>query len=202
MDRHVKGRLVKHARRGNVNGMENFLDVFTAIVRLLYIYHLWGVVKWPGLIGQVIQCIEIATGGIGATNLTCKGYLRAVAGNLRDEETLQQASDVVNFTGHVRAALMMAQRVRFKPNDQSSPSRLPPKGPSECLPSTADMVRETFAKVGLAEPSTQDVLEALEQYGIFTDGALLAFRHEMPAKWTRTQGRASQGKADARTIHP
>ena len=64
VERHVKGRLVKHARRGNVNGMENFLDVFTAIVRLLYVYHRRGVVKGPGLVGRVVQCIEVATWGV------------------------------------------------------------------------------------------------------------------------------------------
>jgi hypothetical protein len=178
VERHVKGRLVKHARRGNVNGMENFLDVFTAIVRLLYVYHQRGVVRGPGLVGRVIQCIEIATGGIEAPDLACEGYLLAVADHLRDEETLQQASEQVNFTGHVRAALMIAQKVRFVPNDQSNPYRRPSTGPRECLPTTADLVRDTLAEVGLAEPSWQDVLEALEQYRMFSDGDLLAFRNE------------------------
>jgi hypothetical protein len=178
VERHVKGRLVKHARRGNVNGMENFLDVFTAIVRLLYVYHQRGVVRGPALVGRVIQCIEIATGGVEAPELACQGYLLAVADHLRDEETLQQASEEVNFTGHVRAALLIAQKVRFVPNDQSNPYRRPPTGPRECLPTTADLVRDTLAEVGMAEQSWQDVLEALEQYRMFSDGDLLAFRKE------------------------
>jgi hypothetical protein len=152
--------------------------VFTAIVRLLYVYYLRNVVKGPGLVGGLVQCIEVATGGVDGTDLTCDGYLLAVAENLRDEEDLQQASNAVNFTGHVRAALMIAQKVRFVPNDQSNPYRRPPRGPRECLPTTADMVRDTFAEVGLVEPSWQDVREALEQYRTFPDSDLLAFRNE------------------------
>jgi hypothetical protein len=171
VERHIKGRLVKHARRGNVNGMENFLDVFAAIVRLLYVYHVRGVVKRGGVIGPVVRCIEVATAGVDADDFAGDGYLLAVAENLQDEELLRQASDTVNFAGHVRAALMIAQRVRFDPNesDRYGP---PPKRPSECLPALSSKVREAFAEAGLAEPSRKDVMEALEQYRMFSDKEL------------------------------
>ena len=103
----------------------------------------------------------------------------AVADNLQDEETLQQASEEVNFTGHIRAAPMIAQQVRFLPNDQSNPYLRPPRGPRECLPTTAEMVRNTFAEVGLAEPSWQDVQEAFEQYRVFSDKEMAEFRAEL-----------------------
>ena len=89
VERHVKGRLVKHARRGNVNGMENFLDIFTTIVRLLYVYHVRGVVK--GLVGEVIRCIKVATEGVKEQDLKSDGYLLSLAHNLRDKELRQQA---------------------------------------------------------------------------------------------------------------
>src|SRR3990167_6792316 len=38
VERHERHRLRRHAKHGNVNGMENFLDIFTALVRLLYVY--------------------------------------------------------------------------------------------------------------------------------------------------------------------
>jgi hypothetical protein len=178
VERHVKGRLVKHARRGNVNGMENFLDVFTAIVPLVYVYHVRGVVKRGGVIGSVIRCIEVATAGVATDDLTCDGYLLAVADNLQDGELLQQASDTVNFAGHVRAALMIAQRVRFVPNesDRYGP---PPKRPRECLASVSSKLRDAFAEAGLAEPSRKDVMEALEQYRMFTDKDLSELRAEL-----------------------
>ncbi len=177
VERHIKGRLVKHARRGNVNGMENFLDVFTAIVRLVYVYHVRGVVKRGGVIGPVIRCIEVATAGVDSEDLTCNGYLLAVADNLQDEDVLQQASETVNFAGHIRAALMIAQRVRFDPkeSDRHGP---PPKRPRECLPALSSKVREAFAEAGLAEPSRKDVWEALEQYRVFSETELSELRAE------------------------
>lgn len=177
VERHIKGRLVKHARRGNVNGMENFLDVFTAIVRLVYVYHVRGVVKKGGLIGSVIRCIEVATAGVDTDDLSFDGYLLAVADNLRDEELLQEASGTVNFAGHVRAALMIAQRVRFDPkeSDRFGP---PPKRPRECLTTVSSKVREAFGQAGLEEPSRKDVMEALEQYRMFSDKELSELRAE------------------------
>jgi hypothetical protein len=177
VERHIKGRLVKHARRGNVNGMENFLDVFTAIVRLVYVYHVRGVVKRGGLVGSVIRCIEVATAGVDADDLTCDGYLLAVADNLQDDDLLQQASDTGNFAGHIRAALKIVQRVRFVPNEPNQYGPAPTR-PRECLPTLSAQVWETFAEAGLAEPSSDDVMEALEQYRMFTEKELAELRAE------------------------
>jgi hypothetical protein len=177
VNRHIKGPLVKHTRRGNVNGMENFLNVFTAIVRLLYVYYVRGKVKRGGLIGSVIRGIEVATAGVDTDDLTCDGYLLSVADNLQDDDLLQQASDTVNFAGHIRAALMIVQRVRFVPNEPN-PYGPPPRRPRECLRTLSSEVRESFAEAGLAEPSRTDVMEALEQYRMFTDKELSELRSE------------------------
>jgi hypothetical protein len=42
-----------------------------------------------------MPCVEVATAGVEAENLTCYGYLRAVADNLRDEDLHRQVSDTV-----------------------------------------------------------------------------------------------------------
>jgi hypothetical protein len=178
VDRHEKYRLRRHAKRGNINGMENFLDIFTALVRLLYVYHVRGVVKRGGVVGPVICCIEVATAGVNTKDQTFNGYLLAVADNLQDEDVLQQASDKVNFAGHIRAALMIAQRVRFDPkeSDRYGPA---PKRPKDCLPTASSKVRDTFAHVGLAEPSKKDVMDALEQYQMFSDKELTELRADL-----------------------
>jgi hypothetical protein len=177
VERHKRTRLARHARSGNVNGRENFLDIFTAIVRLLYLYHVRNTVKRGGLVGQVIDCIELATSDPAREGASCQGYLFAVAGNLRDRGLLREALESVNFTGHVRAALMIAQKVRFVPNesDRFGP---PPKRPRDCLPGFAASVRAALAKLGLREPSWQDVEDALHQYRMFSDGELSEFRNE------------------------
>jgi hypothetical protein len=208
VERHEKRRLRKHARNGNINGMENFLDILTAMVRLLYVYYLrslaiknrlavdqgqstgyYGksVKKKPKplvtqgqLIGQVCTFIEIATGGIDTDDDYCNGFLLAVSENLNDPELLAEVASKTNFCGEAKAALMIVQKVRFVPNDPSVD--LPPKRPSEGLRSISEKVRDTFAEVGLNEPSNEDVIRALEQYRMFTDKQMAEFRIELEDK--------------------
>jgi hypothetical protein len=180
VERHEKRRLRKHASRGNINGLENFLDIFTAMVRLLYVYHVRGVVTKGQLVGRVCLCLEIATGGIDGENDPCDGYLLSISDNLDDPELLQEVSNTTNFAGGLRAALLIAQKVRFVPNEQSDYGPTP-KRPRECLRTVAQKVRDTFAEVGLAEPSKKDVMEALEQYRMFSDKDLADFRAEIEA---------------------
>lgn len=37
VDQHDKYKLRKHAESGNINGMDNFFDILTTLIRLLYI---------------------------------------------------------------------------------------------------------------------------------------------------------------------
>jgi hypothetical protein len=209
VERHERRRLRKHAKNGNINGMENFLDIFTAMIRLLYVYFLRSLamkdkkaaqhtqfssqygknvekkekllVSQGQLIGHVCTFIEIATGGIETDHDSCNGYLLAVSENLNDDALLQEVSITANFAGEIRAALLMIQKVRFVPNEQVQygPS---PKRPSECLSMLSKKVRDTFAEVGLAEPSNKDVLAALEQYRLFNDKEMAEFRIELEGK--------------------
>ncbi|MHB1425605.1 MAG: hypothetical protein ACYC3I_20750 [Gemmataceae bacterium] len=187
VERHEKRCLRKHARNGNINGMENFLDIFTAMVRLLYVYYVRSpglekkYVTWGQLVGQLCTFIEIATGGIDTETDTCNGFLTAISDNLDDAELLQEVSDATKFVGNIRAALMIAQKVRFNPKEQGLYGP-PPKRPRECLPTLAQKVKGTFAKVGLAEPPKKDILEALEYYCMFTDKEMAEFRNELAGR--------------------
>ena len=181
VERHKRTRLARHARNGNVNGRENFLDILTTIVRLLYVYHLWGKVSRNGLVEQVIDCIELATADSIGKDVPSKGYLFTVADNLRDKGLLREALDSVNFNGHLRAALMIAQKVRFMPNE-SDRFGSPPKRARECLPRCVAALRAAFSKLGLHEPCWQDVAEALQQYRLFSEGDLTKFRNEWPGR--------------------
>jgi hypothetical protein len=184
VERHEKRRLRKYAKSGNINVMENFLDVFTAMVRLLHVFYLRSLgmekkyVTRGQLIGQLHIFIEIATGGIDTEMDTCNGLLSAISDNLDDAELLQEVSDTTNFAGNIWAALMIAQKVRFKPKEQVQFGPAP-KRPSECLPTLAQKVRGTFAKVGLTKPSMKDILEALEHYRMFADTEMAEFRDEL-----------------------
>lgn len=174
VERHFRGRLVKHARRGNVNGMENFIDVFTAVVRLLAVYQKRGVLRKCGVVVLAIkECIEAATFGLDSDGLKCDGYLLSVASNLQDGDLLREVADSVNFAGHVRAALMIAQRMRLRTYGG------PPYKAFEVLPETVSKVRRAFAQSDLVEPSNETVMQLLAQYGAFSDEELSAFRKDL-----------------------
>ena len=194
VDRHEKQRLRKHAKRGNINGMENFLDIFTALIRLLYVYYVRKYVHRLQLIGRLCTYIEIATYGVDTEQDCCEGYLYSVLHNLGDPDYLQEVCDELNFLGHIRAAFVIVQRVRSDPGETVSwgtpPKRpykclptsqagvvllldsggTPPKRkrPYKCLPTYRKSLQEAIRGSGLAEPSKADIMKALGEYNMFS----------------------------------
>jgi hypothetical protein len=178
VDRHEKQRLRRHAKRGNINGIENFLDIFTALVRLIYVYHVRGVVHRNKLIGRVIDYVEIATHGFDTSQDYCEGYLNSVYDNLGDPDYLQEVCDELNFLGHVRAAFVIVQRIRYVP-DEKATWGTPPKRPSECLPDHRKRLREHIKELGLQEPSKASILKALGEYKMFSTVELAEMDKEL-----------------------
>lgn len=178
VDRHEKQRLRKHAKRGNINGMENFLDIFTALVRLLYIYHKRGFVHRLKLIGRICNYVEIATCGFETTEDSSEGFLYSVYDNLGDPEYLQEVCDELNFVGHIRAAFLIVQRIRYLPGETATWGD-PPKRPSQCLPDHRRTLREAIEELELNEPSKTDVRKALEEYKMFSGAELAEFENEI-----------------------
>ncbi|MBI1370748.1 MAG: hypothetical protein GC162_19085 [Planctomycetes bacterium] len=184
-DRHEKSRLRRHAERGNINGMENFLDIFTAVVRLLYVYHTrvdgrgQPVVKAPQLIGRVCRLIEIATSGIDTSHDYCEGYTTSLVVNLNgDLSLLHERSEELNFMGHMCAALLIAQMLRFDPNE------VPIYGPKvtrprECLEHQVKRLHATIVDAEMAAPSKQQVVSALGQYRMLSDDVMTACEGEI-----------------------
>ncbi len=178
VDRHDKQRLRKHAKRGNVNGMENFLDIFTALVRLLYVYHVRGFVHRLKLIGRVCDYVEIATCGLENDQDASEGYLCSVYNNLGDPDYLKEVCNELNFLGHVRAAFLIVQRIRYVPGETSK-WEIPPSRPSECLPDHRKRLREAVKELGLNEPSKADIMKALGEYKMFTAAELTEIEKEI-----------------------
>lgn len=178
VDRHDKKRLRKHAKRGNINGMENFLDIFTALVRLLYVYHVRGFVHRLKLIGRICDYIEIATCGFENAQDASEGYLYSVYDNLGDPDYLQEVCDELNFLGHVRAAFVIVQRLRYVPGEESKWGT-PPSRPSECLPDQRKRLREAIKELDLNEPSKADIMKALGEYKMFSAAELAELEKEI-----------------------
>lgn len=174
-DRHDKKRLRKHAARGNINGIENFLDIFTAIVRLLYVYmcrldtHRRPIVKKPQFIGRVCRMLDIATCGIDERDDQCPGYLVTLQDNLRgDDGLLRERLVEVNYCGHIAAALLLAQIARFNPNE------MPLFGPratrsGDCLGHQVKKVGASVTEAIGQMPSRDQVRQALDQYNMISE---------------------------------
>jgi HKD family nuclease len=183
VDRHEKRRLRRHASLGNINGMENFLDIFSALIRLLYVYYKRGVVKRGKLIGRLCTFIELATVGKESEKEQLDGYLRSVFGSLGgDRDLLQEACDDTNYLSEVRAALLIVQSVRFDPNEKPlGPGVVRPR---EVLPNLAKSITETIREFGLQEPRSKAVQQALDGYRMFTETEIAQLMAEMPSRAT------------------
>lgn len=169
VERHEKKRLRRHAERGNINGMENFVDIVTAMVRLLYVYHVRGVVKPEQLIGRICQILKIASMGIDTTNDYCEGYLNTLASNLAgDKSLLRDRCEQTNLTGNLEAALLIVQFKRYDPNEFNLyGSKL--KSPRQCLPHVLHTMRSGYKVAGLKRPAAAKVADALKQYRMMSD---------------------------------
>ena len=177
VDRHESQRLRKHVKRGNINGMENFLDIFTALVRLLYVYYVRGVVNRHQLIGRICGYLEIATIGTEESEYE-DGYLYNLFENLaHNSHYLQEVINELNFLGHLRAALVIVQKVRFVPGEKAPWGT--PQRPSECLPQKKEQIKDTIKELGLEEPSRQEIIKALQEYNMFTTAKLADLEKEI-----------------------
>jgi hypothetical protein len=70
--------------------------------------------------------------------------------------------------GEICAALLIVQKVRYEPSEKPiyGPA---PKRPRDVLRKWSELVRDTFAEVGVEEPTRENVKIALEQHRMFTN---------------------------------
>lgn len=177
-DRHEKQRLRRHAQRGNINGIENFIDIFSAIIRLLYVYmHRPSstgdiLVKKFQFIGRACHLLCIAVGGIQGREDTCRGYLDAVHSNMSGEVSVFIEKCVeLNVAGHLCAVLLLAQYLRYDPSE--TPEFGPkPTRPSECLTEHGKRLKSSLKAVGLGSPTTASVRAVLEGYRMLSESEL------------------------------
>jgi len=169
VERHEKRRLRKHADRGNINGMENFLDILTTMARLLYIYYKRSVVKKQRLIGSFCTFIELATSGSEREKDPFDGYLYSVFDSLGgDLRLLQEVCNETNYSAELRALLLIVQSVRFNPHEETRYGPTPIR-PREVLEKWSKAVSEAISKCKLSEPGSDDIRQVLEAYRMFSE---------------------------------
>jgi hypothetical protein len=156
--------------------MENFLDIFTTLVELMYRYYKRGVVKGGRLISKFCSLIPLATAGGDTEDEPLDGYLYSIADNLSgDVALLRETCGETNYLAEVRAALLIVQRIRFELDDSKTPIRA-----REVLPTTAKAVDEAISECELAEPGSKDIRLALEGYRMFSEADIAQLIAELP----------------------
>ena len=168
VDRHIRKKLRKHAERGNINGMENFLDIFTTLAKVLYRWYRRNIVKRGYLISMFITMLQVATRGKDSEKESFDGYLYSLRDSLEaNVDLLQEVCTETNYCGEIRAALLIVQKVRFDPGEVLSGREV--KRPKQTLITQAKMVTDAISECNLQQPSSDDVRNALERYRIFSE---------------------------------
>jgi len=161
VERHERHRLRRHAKRGNVNGMENFLDIFTALVRLLHVYAERGVVKRGKVQGRLCRFVELATkGGSTFEGEAFDGYLSTTSANLGRAGLLRDRCDETNYIAVVYTALLMARKIRATGGTIAA---------KELLPTTTRVVEDGIRESGVSRPTREKVREAFAAYRMLPD---------------------------------
>jgi len=93
---------------------------------------------------------------------------------------LQEVCNELNFLGHVRAAFVIVQRIRFLPGEKAVWGM--PKRSSDCLPTQRKVIRDTIDELGLGEPSKNDIMVALIEYKMFTSEELAEMEREIVSR--------------------
>jgi hypothetical protein len=177
VERHLRWRLHRHAKSGNINGIDNFLDILTALVRLLYVYFKREVVKSDRLTDYLRTFIELCTIGRDTLGEDSKesfdGYLSSAYASLGGAvKSLREVCGETNFVGHVIAVLLIAQKTRFERKPDLFSSIPHPTRPRYALTYYAGIIKRAIATCGLGDPKAPEVRKALESYQMFTDGEL------------------------------
>jgi hypothetical protein len=166
VDRHEHQRLRRHAQRGNINGIENFLSILTTLVKVLCVYYKAGVVFRGHLIHRFRNYIALATDGNYEDSDLDRGYVDAVVENLEgDLAAVREAAKGLNLFGHLWAILLIAQQARSKAEAKASKR----KQPREFLLDSRDQIVRTERKAGIAGSGTGAVAEALRSYEMLTE---------------------------------
>ena len=168
VERHDRQKLRKHASRGNINGMDNFLDILTSLVRLQYIWLKRSdeaakrvFVKRLFFVKWLCDWIELATSGRDSEEDSFYGYLYSLWDSLNgDLMTLDKACEDHHYCAEIRAILLIAQKVRYVPGEIPKNDK-PPLSQKDVLKAQASTITECFAECGLDEPTHEEMLAAL-----------------------------------------
>ena len=146
--------------------MENFLDIFTTLVKVMWRWHKRGVVNKFKLIARFLTLLEIATWGRDGEKDWFNGYLYTAYDNI-GRRRLKEVCEENNYCAEVVAVLLMVQVVRFKKGEPIGRGKVAER-PNQILAEQSNMVRESIDECSLEYPTAEEVQKAFESYRMLT----------------------------------
>lgn len=152
VQRHRARVLSRHVTKGNVNGIENFLDVFVACNKLMYKHCVRGVLTQQRFVGWICDNI-----------IFLEDFMNAICTNLNnDHELIENTFSEAHLLEHLYAALFMAQMIRKLYN-------LEPTKATNLLLEDARNVEDARAHCKLRRPSIVRIMSVIKEYSIIND---------------------------------
>jgi hypothetical protein len=167
-DRHQKHVLQKHERKGNVNGLANFIDVMVTTSKVLFVYLRRGVLTQHFVTHRLREYLNIYTGIFPEyKDEEITGYLARIYSNRKGNPAqLKKTFEENNVGGHLRALLLIAQVVRGSA-DASDINKA-----ANQLSGLVNQVTAFENKIGLGRATGIQICKALEDYEMLTENEL------------------------------
>ena len=164
-DRQHHGILQRHAKRGNINGLRNFMDVFITICRMMYKGYKDRILKPLFAMERICRCVYSLTEGYQFAEERLDGYFISIMNAQKGNKKLvKDALSEVNALGHLKVALLMAQEIRWREGAKSESS------PNALLPKEADKVRRVLGELEMSL-SIDQIEKALDEYALFDENS-------------------------------
>lgn len=165
---HERLKLRRHAQRGNVNGVENFVNIFATVVGILFEYNHKGVLVDESLINWTLKYVRVACQGEESSDSSTSGFLATAVENLdgNTEDLVEQANKFA-LAAHLRAALLLAQKVRWTERDAA---QYPV--PRTCHPRVLSDLQKSLRDAGIPWPSPEQTIAAIATYSVLTEEEL------------------------------
>jgi hypothetical protein len=171
-ERHEKTRLLRHAKRGDLNAIENYLDILLTVTRLLFSYYRRGMKLQAHIIACFLRYTSISAGGIQTDAEVTAGLLRSLCENHRgDPVSMRQTLHESNYLAHVQAVFMIAKLVRreWRPQDGAALA--------QHLKSQDSALRQAVLCFGLDMPDEHSLARAFEEFGLLKTQEIAELLH-------------------------
>ncbi len=174
-ERHERQRLRRHAKAGNINGLENYLDILRAVTRLLFLWYRRGRYPAAQLIDYFCRMVELSTAGVNERKDKCPGLLTTLSKNLRaDRALLQRRLDELGLLEAVDGILWLARVARAQV-DTSGVSR------GRLLLDWDRRIQQAIRDAKLSAPEAQRTLSFLERLSVVPNEELSEWGSEILA---------------------